>query len=370
MRLSWHRTGAPAARWVSPSLLPSLLPSPSPSPSPSRLTAAARRGMATEAPAQVKTAGEIAKRIACTQLLLTRWAVEDFLVNRSSDAQDAEGKKRIEDSYNVIQAAVAHPVVAQQFTLLEHRLLKKPLGAWDTEDDLVPVSARWESLGTLLWLLKTLDRFPSPHRAFPRDLLFRTSGIVPAHVDTLTGFTDYFATGAGAQGHVQPTHAVQAAANAVEAWWWRAKAQTVLEMKLAVEDAKHQDAAQYAAFKKSIPSGLVRVMQSIEQAIELAATRSLAEGYIQLVVDKDFGVPADTPADNGAGAAADDDAPPAYVAYRAAPAHRLWELEMQSATRLRALGWYRGLTGWDTGEVKPLNVMNAVWAPANDDAAS
>lgn len=86
-------------------------------------------------------------------------------------------------------------------------------------------------------------------------------------------------------------------------------------------------------------------MMNIEQGLQSASARAAAEGFIDQVVDDDFGV-------DGA-------------AYRKLDDHDMRDLSDIAEYRLAALGWLTG-KDWEfkRGEVGWINPMGSLWEPA------
>ncbi|KAJ3178135.1 hypothetical protein HDU85_005660 [Gaertneriomyces sp. JEL0708] len=291
-----------------------------------------------------RSPAETARRIACLQLVLTRWGIEAAQkgLGNLEAQQSQEQTERIAQGFNALTEAVSQSKIDRSFTASESQIMSKPLGSWSSE--LTTLFPRWESLGILLWSLRIVDGIPRYHTMFPRELLFQATAIVPAFPHTVTDFIEYFTNGEGAKEHHRVSdEELREAVNRAEAWYWRAKAQVVLDLK---ENLKG-DSEEVKTAKSKIPSGLRTVMANLDTALQQASERAVADGLIDEAAEKDFGVDG--------------------VAYRNLDDHAIRDLSDISEYRLSALSWLAG-RDWDfeRGELQFLNQLGSLWQPVEE----
>ncbi|KAI8910935.1 hypothetical protein EDD86DRAFT_203970 [Gorgonomyces haynaldii] len=181
-----------------------------------------RRGFA-DLQKNIVTPREIASRICASQLLLTRWAIEGSRTDQTMEA------------YETLQQTVQLKGL-QHMTEMEKKWMDMPLGQWDPQM-LFDLSFKWESLGILLWSLKIIDKVPYPSEMFPRQVLYQSTSLIPAFPETYDTFVEYFESGPGSD----PEHFVSQSelsflVDQTEAWFWRSKAQQVLELKHSLQE--------------------------------------------------------------------------------------------------------------------------------------
>ncbi|KAJ3023558.1 hypothetical protein HKX48_002431 [Thoreauomyces humboldtii] len=224
----------------------------------------------------------------------------------------------------------------------EQKLIDAPLGKWDPVVDLAAQSMRWESFGMLLWALKIIDGVPRYHVRFPQELLFQATAIVPAFPATITGFLEFFSTGEGSS---SPSHRLEeqefrGAINTAEAWYWRARAQVVLDLRESLKG----DSDDVKEARKKIPSGLKTIMSNMDTALSQASIRASTDGYIEAIVGEDFGVDG--------------------TAYRDLDDHMIRDTNDIAENRLAALSWLAGRE-WDfeRGEVAFIHPLGSLWHP-------
>ncbi|KAJ3164477.1 hypothetical protein HDU88_005354 [Geranomyces variabilis] len=309
--------------------------------------AANRRNLATfsntkEHPLLQRSPGELARRAACTQMLLTRWGIEAALASRTGSNTPID--PRIAQSHDALSRAIDESKLTRSFTKSELDLLGKPLGHWRPVEDLASQMLRWESFGTLLWAMRIVNGLPKFHAHFPQEMLFQATAIVPAFPATVTSFVEYFDSGEGSKPeHIITAEEMRNAVNTAEAWYWRARAQVVLDLKESLEG----DSEDIKEARKKVPAALKSVMANLESALGQAAARALADGYIDEIVGDDFGV-------NG-------------VAYKKVDDHGIRDLNDVAEHRLAALGWMAG-RDWDfiKGEVPFIHPLGSLWTPQEE----
>ncbi|KAI9207726.1 uncharacterized protein BJ171DRAFT_420818 [Polychytrium aggregatum] len=304
----------------------------------------------------VRTPKEIALRVACTQLLLTRWGIE--AVVQSNSEKDAQ-EPRIHESFAALKRSIQEAGMEPWMTAREKSLMEKDLGKWSLEADLAPLVPRWESFGTLLWSLKIADRIPAYYQPFPREHLFQSTAIIPAFPQTIDQFVQYFESGEGSR----PSHQVDPEAfarevNMAEAWFWRSRVQVVLDLKRQLDTSLiEQDTTLDAATKqerlqaveqarRKIPSSLRTIMDNIETALEQATARALEDGYISEAIKDDFAVQGRK--------------------YTDLSDHDFRDLAEFAEFRLATLAWLHGSQkDWEfeRGSVKFISEVGSLWAP-------
>ncbi|RKO91549.1 hypothetical protein BDK51DRAFT_24900 [Blyttiomyces helicus] len=294
----------------------------------------------TNPPLLRKSPVEIARRAASVQIFLTRWGIEAACAQARGKGEDAD--TRTLQGHQAILDTLAQTAIRESMTAEELRLLGLGLGEWTVGGEIGPLWARWESFGVLLWSLRIINGIPPNATPFPRELLFQSTAIIPAFPNTVTEFIEYFATGHG----IKPEHIVEerdlsAAVARAEAWYWRSRAQVVLDLK---ENLKGDSPEQKEARRK-IPSGLRSVMENLDKAISAASQRAASEGYIDEIIEDDFGVDG--------------------VAYRALDDHKIRNAAELAQMRLGALGWLCGSNAWEwEGELQFIHPMGSLWAPS------
>ncbi|KAI8816240.1 uncharacterized protein EV422DRAFT_623603 [Fimicolochytrium jonesii] len=325
--------------------------------------------VSADPPLLQRSPGEIARRVACTQMMLTRWGIEAAHASNGKD----EGTicfticfgstddrlilfttaGRIETSYQALARAIDESKLDRSFTPQESKLMEKTLGTWSPQEDIVGTLGRWESFGILLWMLRIVDGVPRYHMPFPREVLYEATAIVPAFPTTVATFLEYFTNGEGAkESHRVTEDELRTAINKAEAWYWRARAQVVLDLRESLKgDSEEQKAA-----RKKIPSALHTVMSNLDSALTQASIRATTDHLIDETISvtqpgspemTDFGV---------------DGTP-----YRALDDHALREANDIAEYRLAALGWLTGRE-WDfqRGEVPFIHPLGSLWTPVDN----
>ena len=274
-----------------------------------------------------KSAVQISQKTLSTQLLLTRLVLEQSQNPSESRLVQASSQlKKTVDRYKSF------------FSLPEIDLLAKPVGSW-SRDEKFKLDSYWEQFGILLYALRIFKEIPAYDTKFPSEQMYKSTAIIPAMPETITTFLEYFQNGEGASpDHMVSAEELKRAVNTAEAWFWRSRAQVILDLKLNLKD---QDA------KDKLPMGLKQVMKNIEEAVRLGTERALADGLVQNQVNGDFGV------FNG------------VQAYKDLGDHEIRDLNRIAEARLNTLGWLMGTHEWDyePGELKFINPMGSLWSP-------
>ncbi len=189
----------------------------------------------------------------------------------------------------------------------------------------------------LLWALGILDQVPSYGSDFAKDQVFQSPGIVPSVSESVTGFINHFKSTPRESLSLVSETSFKTQVDIAEAWYWRAKAQRVLELKKSLKDNPEQ--------RGKIPKALKLVMENIDKAITLGSQRALSDGLIPTLIDGDF--------------------PVGGLAYKGLNDHQLRDLDGRIEARLASLAWMTGREEWDVekGNVTFINPMGSLWSP-------
>ncbi|KAK9767101.1 hypothetical protein K7432_003368 [Basidiobolus ranarum] len=303
-----------------------------------------KRGFAapSESGLQTRSVQEVATRVACTQLFLSRWGVEAAYADNSSD-------DRHKTAFEAIIRATEESGVYVNFTEKERKLIEKSLGSWDSEI-LSANNGRWETFGILLWSLHLYPEIPQYNHYFPRFKLFQSTGIMPAHPQSITEFLRYMSM----EGKSRSPPAVQREINIAEAWYWRSRAQALL----AIRPIIFPDHSCSSSPPPKIPKQLKDMIQQMPEAIAQASVRAQESQLISKVKDNDFGVDLGGIEEEGTG----------IVAYKDLPSEQHEQMKMLAEYRMLAFGWLTGRADWDadTNELGYINPISAIWAPSNN----
>ncbi|KAJ2997199.1 hypothetical protein HDV02_005797 [Globomyces sp. JEL0801] len=285
----------------------------------------------------------VALRAACTQLLLTRWALESS--HKSLPKTETPDSRGIE-AFNTLKKTIDATQIHKFMTAREKSLFEKEYGTWDVVEDLIPVESRWESFGMLLWALRIFRDLPDFYSRFPNEDMYKATAIIPAFPHTIDSFIEYFSSGEG----VKPDHFVSQkefgeAINVAEAWYWRSRSQIVMDLKTSLADGSPES----EQAKKKLPPGLKNVMENIEQAISLATDRALADKLITKASKNDFAVFDGIP-------------------YSEMDDHSMRDVAVIAENRLAALGWLTGSHEWEyvRGELTFINPMGSLFSPEEE----
>ncbi len=86
-----------------------------------------------------KSARDISLRACCTQLLLTRWALE-------SSGKNSE-PFRGEEAHRALTTTIKKTEIDKFMTRTELNLMQKEYLSWDYIHEVIPTEHRWESFG-------------------------------------------------------------------------------------------------------------------------------------------------------------------------------------------------------------------------------
>lgn len=304
-----------------------------------------------------RTPKELAERVVATQLLLSRWGMESIyktILSNPSSPQQSLMKPRIEDGYQTLTKTLEKTHSTIPFTRREKLLLfEKELGAWCSTTDMAEIEARWESFGMLLWMLRLETSIPRYDVEFSRTDLFAKTGVIPSMPETCLQFIKSWEN-RDKNTLLRSLDEQTQAINIAEAYYWRSRAQIILNLKRAVEASENSTDKEQPPL--AIPKALKPILRGIDSAIAQASERALADGLITDVVDGDFGV------------LENSDSNSTLIAYKTAPMDRFDTLEKIAEFRMGALGWISELNDWEweRGELKFVNPVSSIWAPKED----
>ncbi|ORX91028.1 hypothetical protein K493DRAFT_229051 [Basidiobolus meristosporus CBS 931.73] len=302
-----------------------------------------KRGFAapSEGGLQTRSVQEVATRVACTQLFLSRWGVESAYADNASD-------ERHKTAFEAITRATEETGVYVDFTEKERKLLEAPLGSWDA-DVLSTYNGKWETFGILLWSLHLYPEIPSYNHYFPRSKLFQSTGIMPAHSQSISEFLRYMTM----EGKPRSPPAVHREINIAEAWYWRSRAQALLSIRPII----FPDSCCNSTPPPKIPKQLKDMIEHIPEAIAQASARAHESQLVARVKNDDFGVDLGGIEEEGTG----------VVAYKDLPPEQHEQMKMLAEYRMLAFGWLTGRADWeaDTSELGYINPISAIWAPSD-----
>lgn len=229
------------------------------------------------------SASRIAGRIASTQLICSKWALENYWrVSRRQHLEvPAELSQRLQDgAFNVRQCAELDDV---QLTPIEQHWMNTELGEW-SDDTHAVVEPYWESLGTLLWSLHVFAEMPaSIVNGFERKDTFTFTGIEPTRPSSVVNWIRSFdeAEMLAKKSHrgVRGRDEVHKQFRTASAWYWRSlmhnlQSMTEEQRKVAIKD-NHS---------------LRRVLKNVDTGISSGALRCLSDGLLTCTLDDDFPV--------------------------------------------------------------------------------
>jgi hypothetical protein len=176
-----------------------------------------------------------------------------------------------------------------------------------------------------------------------------TARILPAFPNTITSFLEYYGNGEMID---SSNDCLKKEINRAEAWFWRSRAQIILDLKTSLgNDRKKID---------ELPIGLKQgscvlelVMRNIEEAIKVGTIRGVEEGLVESSVDDDFGVFGKAYKDLG------------KLSKSCLDDHDIRDLNSIAESRLATLAWLVGRQEWEyePGELKFINPMGSLWSP-------
>ncbi|KAJ3037066.1 hypothetical protein HK097_003626 [Rhizophlyctis rosea] len=261
-----------------------------------------------------------------------------FAPDKQTDPQSEKLDPRVQQSYEAVSRTLEETPIGKLLTNQERTALSLPLGAWSTSPQIEP---RWESFGTLLWSLGIVSHIPDYHSPYPREILFKATGIIPAHPSTVINFTQHFDSHTTTTTLVPPDSFMHEV-NRAEAWYWRSKAQVLVDLQTFLK----RDGPDVEQAKKKIPQALQKSLQTLPTALSQASLRAHQDGLIPSRIKDDFGV---------------GDVPYAELGH-----HDLGLVASIAQDRLAALGWLAGVREWDVGkdeEVPFVNPLGSLWTP-------
>eukprot|EP00123_Amoebidium_parasiticum_P011537 comp20769_c0_seq1/m.27261 comp20769_c0_seq1/g.27261 ORF comp20769_c0_seq1/g.27261 comp20769_c0_seq1/m.27261 type:complete len:256 (-) comp20769_c0_seq1:73-840(-) len=242
----------------------------------------------------------VAQRAGAVYCIVARQGIESMLKAMP------ERENQVEESCSIILETSQSPILKEEITKKESRLLGKPPGRW-TEKDVAKQERRWEALGVLAWALKAPSlSMPPFDEHFNRQQLFREVFIGGAPV-----LPDFVATLA-ANG-LRSEDEIRLALEQAQFWQWRA------HMQVLHPDNVAQDEDQ--------PKKGCHDVEEYEGRLKMGAEDAKVKGALTSIINNDFGVFGTT-------------------AYRDLDKGTLGALASISQTRLFTLGWIAGIFDW------------------------
>ncbi|KAI9145378.1 hypothetical protein BKA69DRAFT_1015966, partial [Paraphysoderma sedebokerense] len=296
---------------------------------------------------------EIAQKTVCCQVLLSRWGLEKLSKGIETDDISEEAKTM----QNVLRQTIKSvPQQDKWLTDKEHELMESDLGKW-TEEQSDSVSTIWESLGILLWTLRLENSIPPFYVPFDKQSLFQASKIIPAQSESINNFINRYQN----QTYdplLRSNVEVQQAVNCSEAWYWRARSQTILGLRDVFTSTCDPEVKQHY---QKLPKALKDMMNNIDTAILYATTRGLEDKLIEQAVDNDFGVCFDS----DTGEEIRDSESRTWKAYRDCTPEELKMMREIAESRLLSFGWLFGRADWDADKdnLGYINPVSSLWSP-------
>lgn len=272
----------------------------------------------------------LASRAASLQLLMARQSLESALLS------DSKLKTRLKDAHSSLSESTSKLKDSLSFTVLESSLISKGLGEWDPVNHIGRIQSNWESLSTILWTLKILDKYPDATKNCDHKSVFESTAMIPALPDTITSFIDYFTNGAGKSDHLINNDLLIHEINKTEAYFWRSQAQIVLKLKTDMKSSNPPDTSK-------MNKQLRNLVENIETVISTASSRAMSSKLVDSIVDGDFKVDG--------------------VKYGDLSEEIVLNLAGISSRRLETFGWIVGSNEMEVEQVKLINPINALWAP-------
>jgi hypothetical protein len=267
----------------------------------------------------IHTPLQVAERAIATQLLLTRSIVEQSSNQIAFDTLKSSTKD------------------LKLFTPKENSLLQKSFKSWTT-DEIINTQKHWESFGVLLWTLRIFQEIPREPDYFPKEKMYQSTGIIPAMPITINTFLDYFhdKEKGFTSDHFITTGMLKDEVNVCEAWYWRTRAQIILDFKKAHEEGRIPN--------DKIQGELKKTMNNITDAVKFGTETAHEKKYLEEIVDEDFGV--------------------GGVAFKNLDDHKMRELSFRYEKRMATLGWLCGTHEWDyEGDLQFINPMGSLFNP-------
>lgn len=273
-------------------------------------------------------------------------------------AQREMGTTRITQGFDMLMSALYSSKIYDNLSAREKKLMDMDLGTWCGNKE-AEIEGRWESAGIICWALGLSGnngKIPPYTVPFEREELFQAMGIQPSQPETVGRFL---------QGRVHKLRSNDDIANALrtaEAWYWRARAQSVWELKKNLLDPL-TDSSQFDAeveakkkeARKKIPKGLKDIASGIEGAIAQAAIRCAEDGLVEGELGGDYAVRATTPS-SSAGEGAEE-----WIRYSDMDPAALDQAREIADNRCSALGWLTG-NEWDyASNLSFVNPVSSIW---------
>ncbi|KAI8323559.1 hypothetical protein GQ54DRAFT_103952 [Martensiomyces pterosporus] len=324
---------------------------------------------------KLRPAFEIALRTSCLQLVLARWGLETAALMGLQGERTANDDDRKVRAVDAIATAMYESGLDDHMTKAEKAMLEKPYKTWEYDDYVY--GDNWEGFGVLQWLLGRQHTIPAYYSNFDRARLFQGTGIMPADPSSIEKYVDPFMSPHTHQSldAKQLGHEVDVA----EAWYWRARAQVLLNLRDEIQraeesaqagggaDAKSSEATplESALHMKHIPHSLRKMANDLPKTIPLASKRAHAKGIIASIENGDFGIAVEMKdSDEGSHPKT------TTVPYTSLSPEHLDAIRKIAESRFLAFAWSLGkVDQWDTDEIGNLvsiNPISSLWTPNGD----
>ncbi|KAJ1964861.1 hypothetical protein GGI12_001160 [Dipsacomyces acuminosporus] len=320
---------------------------------------------------KLRPAFEIALRSSCLQLVLSRWGLETAAlmgVQGEKTANDDDRKVRAVDA---ITSAMYESGLDDHMTKAEKTMLEKPYKTWEYNDYMY--GDNWEAFGVLQWLLGRQHSIPAYYSNFDRAHLFQSTGIMPADPTSIGRYVDTFMSSHTHQS--LDTKELAHEIDVAEAWYWRARAQILLNLREEIKKAEEEKAKgadetplEAALRTKHVPHSLRKMANDLPKTIPLASKRAHAKGIIGAVENDDFGITVEM---RDTGSDSSSNRPKTVVVpYTSLSSDHLDAIRKIAESRFLAFAWSLGkVDQWDADQITDLtsiNPISSLWTPNSD----
>ncbi|KXS20501.1 hypothetical protein M427DRAFT_52108 [Gonapodya prolifera JEL478] len=219
-----------------------------------------------------------ALRLASVVHLLARWGIESAAAT-VKDFSISPAASRLNTALDkVVSSLYANKLDAHLSKRELHLLTGLELGTW-CGGKRGSIERRWESLGFLLWYLRILPppgTIPRPYQPITalhtRDSLFLSTGIQPQNSSSVARFLAKFPPNASTSSLAVDPDDLRSCLNLYEAWYWRSRAQRVLEVTARTSLSSSDDSTSASTSPSPrIPRALSNLSRHIPSAITSAA---------------------------------------------------------------------------------------------------
>ncbi|OMH81279.1 hypothetical protein AX774_g5267 [Zancudomyces culisetae] len=201
-----------------------------------------------------------------------------------------------------------------------------------------------------------MDEIPPYYSSFNRTKLFQSTGILPGDYRTIDKFINSYLS-------TESTHTIQDSVlqreiDLAEAWYWRARMQTVIDLK--EENKENTEELE----NRRVPHALKKMVRDSDMVLELATKRGVELGLLENSNKfiEDFAVVVE-PTD------ADDSAidETMFVKYKSLDGREHNSLMDIAEARMMALAYAtKKLGSWDESKmikIGSINPLNVLWSP-------